>query len=46
MTIAHAMLIAGAADLALVVGFDKHPPGAFNPLPEDWGLGPGTARPG
>ena len=33
------MLSAGAADLALVVGFDKHPPGAFNPLPEDWGLG-------
>src|SRR6476646_8523517 len=36
---AHAMLAAGSADLALVVGFDKHPPGAFNPLPGDWGLG-------
>ena len=36
---AHAMLVAGAAETALVVGFDKHPPGAFNPLPEDWGLG-------
>jgi acetyl-CoA acetyltransferase len=36
---AEAMLRAGAAELALVVGFDKHPPGAFNPLPEDWGLG-------
>jgi acetyl-CoA C-acetyltransferase len=36
---AHAMLSAGSADLALVVGFDKHPPGAFNPMPEDWGLG-------
>ena len=36
---AHAMLSAGSADVALVVGFDKHPPGAFNPLPEDWGLG-------
>jgi len=36
---AHAMLSAGAAEIALVVGFDKHPPGAFNPLPEDWGLG-------
>ena len=36
---AHAMLVAGAAEVALVVGFDKHPPGAFNPLPEDWGLG-------
>ena len=39
LTTAHAMLSAGAADLALVMGFDKHPPGAFNPLPEDWGLG-------
>jgi acetyl-CoA C-acetyltransferase len=36
---AHAMLVSGAAETALVVGFDKHPPGAFNPLPEDWGLG-------
>jgi acetyl-CoA acetyltransferase len=36
---AHAMLASGAAGLALVVGFDKHPAGAFNPLPEDWGLG-------
>jgi acetyl-CoA acetyltransferase len=39
LTTAHAMLAAGSAELALVVGFDKHPPGAFNPLPEDWGLG-------
>jgi acetyl-CoA acetyltransferase len=36
---AHTMLVAGEADLALVVGFDKHPPGAFNPLPAAWGLG-------
>jgi acetyl-CoA C-acetyltransferase len=36
---AHAMLLAGSAEVALVVGFDKHPPGAFNPLPEEWGLG-------
>lgn len=28
----------GAADIALAVGFDKHPPGAFDPRPEDWGL--------
>jgi acetyl-CoA C-acetyltransferase len=40
LTTAHAMLSAGAAEIALVVGFDKHPPGAFNPLPEDWGLDP------
>jgi acetyl-CoA acetyltransferase len=39
LTTAHAMLAAGAAETALVVGFDKHPPGAFNPLPEEWGLG-------
>lgn len=39
LTTAHAMLSSGAAELALVVGFDKHPPGAFDPRPEDWGLG-------
>jgi acetyl-CoA C-acetyltransferase len=39
LTTAHAMLAAGAAETALVVGFDKHPPGAFNPLPEEWGIG-------
>ena len=39
LTTAHAMLSAGSADVALVVGFDKHPPGAFNPLPEEWGIG-------
>ena len=33
------MLVSGSAELALVVGFDKHPPGAFNPLPEEWGIG-------
>ena len=36
---AHAMLANGSADLALVMGFDKHPPGAFDPRPEDWGIG-------
>jgi acetyl-CoA acetyltransferase len=39
LTTAHAMLTSGAAEIALVVGFDKHPPGAFNPLPEEWGIG-------
>jgi acetyl-CoA acetyltransferase len=39
LTVAHAMLSAGEAEVALVVGFDKHPPGAFNPLPAEWGLG-------
>src|SRR5690625_2958184 len=28
----------GQADVALAVGFDKHPRGAFDPKPEDWGL--------
>jgi acetyl-CoA acetyltransferase len=36
---AHAMLASGAASVALVVGFDKHPRGAFNPSPEEWGIG-------
>jgi acetyl-CoA C-acetyltransferase len=39
LTTAHAMIVAGSAELALVVGFDKHPHGAFNLLPEDWGVG-------
>jgi acetyl-CoA acetyltransferase len=39
LTTAHAMLLSGAAEVALVVGFDKHPRGAFNPLPEEWGIG-------
>jgi acetyl-CoA acetyltransferase len=29
---------AGEFDLALAVGFDKHPRGAFNAKPVDWGL--------
>lgn len=33
------MLCSGAADTALVLGFDKHPAGAFDLQPEDWGLG-------
>lgn len=28
----------GAYDLAMAVGFDKHPRGAFDPIPADWGL--------
>jgi acetyl-CoA acetyltransferase len=39
LTTAHAMLTSGAAEVALVVGFDKHPPGAFNARPEEWGIG-------
>jgi len=29
----------GMAELAVAVGFDKHPRGAFNPKPADYGLG-------
>ena len=28
----------GESDLGVVVGFDKHPRGAFDPIPADWGL--------
>lgn len=28
----------GEFDLGIVIGFDKHPRGAFNPEPEAWGL--------
>ena len=28
----------GEFDLGVVLGFDKHPRGAFSPLPSDWGL--------
>ncbi|WP_448577598.1 thiolase family protein [Thermaurantiacus sp.] len=31
-------ITSGMADLALAVGFDKHPRGAFDPKPADWGL--------
>jgi acetyl-CoA acetyltransferase len=36
---AQAAIAAGAADLALVVGFDKHDKGAFALDPATWGLG-------
>lgn len=35
---AAAAIRAGQADIALAVGFDKHPRGAFAPKPADWGL--------
>ncbi len=28
----------GEFDLGIAIGFDKHPRGAFNPDPEEWGL--------
>jgi len=36
----------GAAEIALAVGFDKHPRGAFDPRPEDWGLPTGYGEAG
>ncbi|HEX3387428.1 MAG TPA: thiolase family protein [Streptosporangiaceae bacterium] len=36
---ARAAIAAGQHEIGLVVGFDKHPRGAFDPRPEDWGLG-------
>lgn len=35
---ASASIRAGEYDLGLAVGFDKHPRGAFDPRPADWGL--------
>ncbi|TAM69788.1 thiolase family protein [Mycobacterium sp.] len=39
LTTASAMITSGEADVALAVGFDKHPRGAFDLDPQDWGLG-------
>jgi len=36
----------GMADVVLAVGFDKHPRGAFDPRPEDWGLDEAYGRDG
>ncbi|WP_157218468.1 thiolase family protein [Flavisphingomonas formosensis] len=35
---AHNAIRSGEFDLGIAVGFDKHPRGAFNPLPADWSL--------
>lgn len=37
---------AGTADVVLAVGFDKHPRGAFDPRPADWGLDEAYGRDG
>jgi acetyl-CoA acetyltransferase len=39
-------IAAGMAEVVLAVGFDKHPPGAFDPRPEDWGLAAAYGRDG
>lgn len=38
LTMGHHAITSGAYDLGVVVGFDEHPPGAFNPSPSEWGL--------
>ena len=38
LTAAQNAIAAGACDIALAVGFDKHPRGAFNAKPSDYGL--------
>ncbi|MBC7630715.1 thiolase family protein [Aeromicrobium sp.] len=38
LAVATAMIKSGAADVAMAIGFDKHPRGAFNENPADWGL--------
>ncbi|WP_428683151.1 thiolase family protein [Sphingopyxis sp.] len=38
ITAAQNAIAAGACDIALAVGFDKHPRGAFNAKPSDYGL--------
>jgi acetyl-CoA acetyltransferase len=35
---AYSTIKSGEFDLGLAVGFDKHPRGAFDPKPADWGL--------
>jgi acetyl-CoA acetyltransferase len=36
---AYNALRSGAAEVVMAIGFDKHPRGAFDPLPADYGLG-------
>ncbi|MEU7853144.1 thiolase family protein [Nonomuraea sp. NPDC049141] len=36
----------GMAEVVVAVGFDKHPRGAFDPLPADWGLDEAYGRDG
>jgi len=36
----------GMADVVVAVGFDKHPRGAFDPRPQDWGLDDAYGRDG
>jgi acetyl-CoA C-acetyltransferase len=39
LSVACSLIASGAYDVGVVVGFDKHQRGAFDPDPADWGLG-------
>ena len=39
LTVAASAIRNGEVDVAVAVGFDKHPRGAFDPQPSEWGLG-------
>ena len=39
LSVACSLIASGAHDVGVVVGFDKHERGAFDPDPADWGLG-------
>ena len=39
LSVACSLIGSGAYDLGVVVGFDKHQRGAFDPNPSEWGLG-------
>ncbi len=39
LTLADTTIRAGAFDLGIAIGFDKHPRGAFNADPAEWGIG-------
>jgi acetyl-CoA acetyltransferase len=39
LSVACSLIGSGAYDVGVVVGFDKHERGAFDPNPADWGLG-------
>jgi acetyl-CoA acetyltransferase len=39
LTMADSVIRSGAFDLGMAIGFDKHPRGAFNADPAEWGIG-------
>jgi acetyl-CoA acetyltransferase len=39
LTMADSVIRSGASDLGMAIGFDKHPRGAFDADPAEWGIG-------